>query len=276
MRGPALVSGATSWCRLLVVGSLFAASLGSAQVGQEAPDVGEDPAAAADFAGDFSLDSEQGRNVVRLAVVGTVISGTIDFAGQPGLSLVGHCHGRYAHGSTLTSSALGEFEAQVEGDVLTLAIAFEGERSPPVAFRRARGGAAAQPGAPAAPAPPASEPAPSAAAGDPRLVGTWVHQSLITSGSASLASEDLLILRADGSYSSVTGAAAGGGAGWSYDGGSGGEETERGRWRARDRVLEVQGPDGGWVRVGTYGMTDDGQTMRITYEGGGRRLWSRR
>jgi len=26
---------------------------------------------------------------------------------------------------------------------------------------------------------------------------------------------------------------------------------------------------------GTYGMTDDGSTKRITYEGGGRKLWNR-
>jgi hypothetical protein len=27
--------------------------------------------------------------------------------------------------------------------------------------------------------------------------------------------------------------------------------------------------------VGAYGMTDDGSTMRITYDGGGKKLWSR-
>jgi hypothetical protein len=265
--------------KLSAVG-LLVASLASAQVGEEPAHSGEDPDAAAELAGDFVLDSPHGRNVVSLAVVGTLISGTVDFAGQPGLSLVGHCHGRYAHGTTVTDSALGEFEAQVEGDVLTFSIAYEGEQSPPVTFTRARGGAATKPGARSAPpeaaAPPQAAPAPAADAGDPRLIATWVYQSLITSGDSSLASEQLLILRADGTYAFVTGAAAGGGAGWSYDGGSGGNETERGRWRADDGVLHMQAHGGSWRRLGKYGMTEDGQTMRITYDGGGKRLWSRR
>jgi hypothetical protein len=40
-------------------------------------------------------------------------------------------------------------------------------------------------------------------------------------------------------------------------------------------VLFVLGQNGQWARVGTYGMNDDGSTMRITYDGGGGKSWSR-
>jgi len=40
-------------------------------------------------------------------------------------------------------------------------------------------------------------------------------------------------------------------------------------------VLFVHGQNEQWARMGTYGMTDDGSTKRITYEGGGRKLWNR-
>jgi hypothetical protein len=116
---------------------------------------------------------------------------------------------------------------------------------------------------------------PGSAAGDPRLVGTWVGQTLITSGDASMASEEYLIIRADGSYAYGRGRAVAGGAGWSAQGGGGGP-IESGQWRAQDSVLYVIQPDGQWGRVGRYGMTEDGQTMRIIYDRGGRKLWTRR
>ncbi|HWC03047.1 MAG TPA: hypothetical protein VHF87_09755 [Methylomirabilota bacterium] len=40
-------------------------------------------------------------------------------------------------------------------------------------------------------------------------------------------------------------------------------------------MLYLAGPSGQWQRVGRYGVTEDGQTMRITYDAGGRKLWSR-
>ena len=40
-------------------------------------------------------------------------------------------------------------------------------------------------------------------------------------------------------------------------------------------MLFLAGSEGPWRRIGRYGMTEDGQTMRITYDRGGRKLWSR-
>jgi hypothetical protein len=89
-----------------------------------------------------------------------------------------------------------------------------------------------------------------------------------------MASEEFLVFRADGSYAYGKGRSVAGGSGWSFEGGGGPSET--GRWRAADGIFYVLQPDGQWGRVGRYGMTDDGQTMRIIYDRGGRKLWSRR
>lgn len=90
-----------------------------------------------------------------------------------------------------------------------------------------------------------------------------------------MASEEFLAFAADGNYTFGTGRAVASGTDWSYDGGAG-DATERGQWRARDGVLFLLAASGQWTRLGKYGMTDDGTTMRITYDRGGRKLWSRR
>jgi hypothetical protein len=110
-------------------------------------------------------------------------------------------------------------------------------------------------------------------AGDMRVVGTWVGQTLITSGNASMASEEFLVFRADGSYAYGRGRAVASGSTWSAEGGGG--PIERGRWRAANSVLYLLQQDGQWRRIGRYGMTEDGRTMRITYDRGGRKLWTR-
>ena len=121
----------------------------------------------------------------------------------------------------------------------------------------------------------AATPVATGGAGDNRLIGNWVHQNLITSGSASMASEEFLSFRADGSYLYGKGRSVAGGANWSYDGGSG-QGSENGRWRASDGVLYMLDLNGQWSRVGKFGFTEDLTTMRITYNSGGKKLWSRR
>jgi hypothetical protein len=125
---------------------------------------------------------------------------------------------------------------------------------------------------PSSPAPTPSEPG---HASDKRLIGNWVHQNLITSGNASFASEEFLSFRADGAYSYGKGRSVAGGGNWSYDGGRG-SGGENGRWRASDGVLYMLDQNGQWSRIGKYGFTEDLSTMRITYDRGGKKLWSRR
>jgi hypothetical protein len=97
---------------------------------------------------------------------------------------------------------------------------------------------------------------------------------MISSGDASMASEEFLVFDADGSYAYGRARTVGGGSGWSFEGGGG--PTERGRWRAENGIYYILQSDGQWRRVGKYGLTDDDQTMMITYDRGGKKLWTRR
>ena len=75
---------------------------------------------------------------------------------------------------------------------------------------------------------------------DPSLIGTWVHEQIITSASASYASMtslQILQLNADGSVSQWSRTQAGG-QNWSAD--SPGELQYRGQWQSRDGLLQVQ------------------------------------
>ena len=225
----------------------------------------------AGLAGTYTLDAPGGTFTARIDVKGTVLSGTIDLNGKSVLNLSGAVNGTYSRGTVASKDGNGQYEAQLQGDVLQLLISQQAgpnQRAAtlPMQFRRT-GAAAAKP-------PPVAAP-PDAAAGDQRLIGHWVYQEILGGGGgASLASEEHLVFRADGNYAYGKGRTAGGGADWSYDGGSGGD-VERGRWRTEKGVLFVLVQNGQWGRVGTYGMTDDGSAMRITYDGGGRKLWSR-
>jgi len=40
-------------------------------------------------------------------------------------------------------------------------------------------------------------------------------------------------------------------------------------------VHYIVGQNGQRARIGIYGLTEDGLTMRITYDHGGRKVWSR-
>lgn len=224
-----------------------------------------------DLTGTYALQTQQGLMVVRIEVTGGRLAGTLDVPGSSTIALRGNALGRYARGTISSPVDTGEFEALVEGDTLALKLSQKAQ-TVPLRLQRVDTSTAA--------APPAKVPAPSpdppvqTGTGDMRLVGTWVGQTLITSGEASMASEEFLVFRADGSYAYGKGRAVAGGSGWSYEGGGG--VTERGRWRAEDGVYYILGQNGQWKRVGRYGMTDDGQTLRIIYDAGGRKLWSRR
>jgi hypothetical protein len=224
-----------------------------------------------DLAGTYALQTPRGLMVVRIEVTGGRLAGTLDVPGSSTIVLRGNALGRYARGTIASPVDTGEFEALVEGDTLALKLSQKAQTVPLRLQRVDTSTAAAPPGKVPAPSP---GPAVQTGTRDTRLVGTWVGQTQITSGDASMASEEFLVFRADGSYAYGKGRAVAGGSNWSYEGGGG--ATERGQWRAEDGVYYILGQNGQWKRVGRYGMTDDGQTMRIIYDAGGRKLWSRR
>jgi hypothetical protein len=230
-----------------------------------------------DLTGTYALETQRGLMVVRIEVSGGRLAGTLDVPGTSTIALRGDALGRYARGaiSSAVDVDTGEFEALVEGDTLALKLSYKAE-TVPLRLQRVATSTAAPP--PGAPGPPGKGPAPSPGppvqtAGDPRLVGTWVSQSMISSGDASMASEQFLVFHADGTYVYGTGRAVAGGSSWSYEGGGG--ATERGRWRTENGIYYISTQDGEWKRVGKYGMTEDGRTMMITNDRGGKKIWNR-
>jgi hypothetical protein len=219
-------------------------------------------ASAAGFDGMYAGDVAGQNAIANLQASGERIVGSLDVGTQTRINLAGRIRGSQANGTANSRDGTGSFEAQVEGDTLVLTLA-QPDGPKQKAFRltvRMQRVVSGETGK---------------AAGDTRVVGHWSHQNLIVSGNASFASEEHLLFRADGTYVYAKGATAAGAGDWSFDGGSGGER-EDGLWRARDGMLFVLGKSGQWTRVGSYGLTEDGRTMRIAYEGGGRKLWSRR
>lgn len=109
---------------------------------------------------------------------------------------------------------------------------------------------------------------------DPALIGTWVHEQIITSASASFASMTTLLilqLNADGSVSQWSRSQAGG-QNWSAD--SPGELQYSGQWQSRDGLLQVQ----------LHGQNDYQPAARyrfseqylVTESNTGRMVWYRR
>lgn len=214
------------------------------------------------FAGVYAGEIAGQKVHASLEANGDRLVGSLDVGTQTSINLVGRVRGSVASGSANSKDGTGAFDAVVEGDTLALTLSqADGpkQKAGRVAMRlqRVAPGPKVQPG------------------GDPRLAGHWSRQNLISSGNAMFTSEEHLLFRADGTYAYVKGATAAGGSDWSFDGGNGGDR-EDGLWRAQDGVLFVVGRDGHWVRVGNYGMPEDASALRITYDGGGRKLWTRR
>jgi hypothetical protein len=235
---------------------------------------------AQSLAGTWQSDFPGGSMTLRLQVRGNVVSGVIESGGRLIANLSGTAQGDNARGAASSPEGQGSFEIQVRQDAMSLVL--EQEAGPqqqaarlPLAFRRLSM-APSQSASSGAGIPSRNTMADASdAGGDPRLVGRWSSQEVIVSSGASLASEQLLAFGADGTVVSARGRAAGGAAGWSFDGGAGGG-AERGRWRARDGSLFIERSNGQWARIGRYGMTDDGRILRIIDDSGGRTLWSRR
>ena len=109
---------------------------------------------------------------------------------------------------------------------------------------------------------------------DPRLIGAWVNEKMISSGGASFASfTTVRTMRFEGSGRVTQWVqSVGGGQSWSYNGG--GRRLEfAGRWFARDGVILVQ-PDGrsDYVEAGRYRFSSP---YLVTESREGRLIWQR-
>ena len=267
---------------------LFALHPGRIILAQIAPEESS-PAteeATSEFPGTYIFEWPDGRSVAEIHLDGSALTVTLEISGGYIFQLAGTSEGKTAHGTIVGKSGNGDFgtfEATIDGDELQITLVpraeTDEEASEPLhlVFSRAPTvDSSAQATQDATVPEQASSSVPEGTGGDDRLVGTWVYQSLITSGSDSYASEQFLIFRDDGSYSYGRGSTVAGGSGWSYNGENEEGETERGYWRAEEGILYLRDSNGQWNRIGKFGMTEDGTTMRITYDSGGRKLWSRR
>lgn len=109
---------------------------------------------------------------------------------------------------------------------------------------------------------------------DPRLVGRWVHQSMINSsggagGFASFTTERVLEFSADGQVQQTV-RSVGGGGNWSS---SGRREVEfSGRWQVRGAELWVARGAGAFEPASRYRFSGD---YLVTEGNGGKRIWAR-
>lgn len=223
---------------------------------------------AAAMTGTYRLDSPQGPITATIEVHGGRLTGSIDFFGKSTAALDGNLQGENsASGSVSSGQGSGAFAAALHDDTLELTL-FQAKGSkpatPPLVLRRivASGEHAIAPDA-------------VIDIGDKRLIGSWTYRDEFFSEEDSSARNEYLELHADGTYVLGRSGDMQDGAGESTRAAKA-HKPESGRWRAEDGVLYFmvnRGVD--WMPVGRYLLKADGRSMRISYERGNRKLWTR-
>lgn len=108
---------------------------------------------------------------------------------------------------------------------------------------------------------------------DPRLVGVWTYQEIMTGGGVSVATEMAVQLRADGIAVEGDARTVGGGADWSGDTGRSSDVTTY-RWKTENGAVYGAPADGGqWTRIADY--ETNGSRLLMMYVNGERQLWYR-
>ena len=86
-------------------------------------------AQAAGFGGIYIIENPQVRILANLERGGERVVGIIEFGGRVRINLVGTIQGNLARGSATSKDGTEAFEAQVEGDTLSMTIAQPGDRN---------------------------------------------------------------------------------------------------------------------------------------------------
>ncbi|GBD32451.1 hypothetical protein HRbin33_01416 [bacterium HR33] len=227
------------------------------------------PTGAAALDGTFRGDIAGTPSTAVLSQQGSNLSGEIDAGGYRYL-LQGTVAGNRATGTMSDPQTGGsaQFEAALRGEELSFTIRDPSAQQIELVFRRGGQGPSSA-GGPAA--------SPDEFERDPALVGVWSSQDVMTSGDASLAVENVLLVNADGTFSYGSGRAAAGGANpwgsWGIEGGPGGGEV-RGKWRTANRHIYVLLEQvGQWVLMARYYI--EGNKMLLYFSDGSRELWYR-
>ena len=224
---------------------------------------------AAAMTGTYRLDSPHGAVTATIEVHGDQLTGSIDFFGKSTATLDGNLQGENtASGSISSKQGTAAFAATLHNDTLELTL-FQGGGAKPGAtpsFTLLR----------TVPATAIVDTTPTAInVGDKRLIGSWVYRDEYISEEDSAARNEYLEFHGDGTYVfNKSGDATEGSMRSSAAGKM--RKPENGNWRAQDGVLYVMNKGGAdWIRVGLYEMKENGRSMRISYERGNRKRWTR-
>jgi hypothetical protein len=227
-------------------------------------------ALAAALTGTYRFDSPQGPITATIEVRGSRLTGSIDFFGKSHATLDGSVQSEsIASGSISFERGNGAFAAVLHDDTLELTLFQAGgpkpAATPSLSLRRTVPTAKSQDVVPEA----------GIEIGDKRLIGSWVYRDEFFSEEDAVARNEYLELHADGTYVLGKSGSVPEGVGEPPRAGQA-RKPESGHWRAEDGTLYF-GNKGGveWFAVGRYAMKADGRSMRISYERGNRKLWTR-
>lgn len=226
------------------------------------------PAFSAAMSGTYRFDSPRGPITATIEVRGSRLTGSIDFFGQSSATLEGSVQSESsASGALSFGRGSGAFAATLYDDTLALTLFQAGgpkPATPPMVLRRI---------VPAEKGPAVEEAA--IAIIDQRLIGSWVYHDEFFSEEGSAARNEYLEFHADGTCLLDNGEEVTEGDGESARPGKA-PKPRSGRWRTEDGVLYTRNNGSAdWVRIGRYAFRDQGRSMRISYERGNRKLWTR-
>ena len=215
------------------------------------------------FSGTFQGGLNGARALITLEQDGDVVRGRMDK-----IPVSGTVHGDTASGPLVDPESgmeAGTFEITAKGSALEVRLVVKDPHSgvtvtlPPIPFQRVSATAtrAARPAAPGQ--------------RDPSLVGRWRYTSTYVSGSFSVATDQWLILAADGTCSTDANM-AGGGADSSFT--ASGGDAPVGRWRSEGRVLYVSDSPNEEPQALARYYVEDGR-MLLTYGNGNKKVWER-
>lgn len=107
---------------------------------------------------------------------------------------------------------------------------------------------------------------------DPRLVGLWARQEMMSGSQGSIVTQIFLQISPDGAFVEQMGGTLGGGSDWSMQIGDSGA-GERGEWRTAGGVLMLRLPESGWVPLARYVFEPD--RLLLIYGDQSQHLWFR-
>jgi hypothetical protein len=236
------------------------------------------PGVAQSFTGSYM--SADGTRTVLSFESPTAGSVTGSISGQGvALGLQGEIDGALLAGWASGQGGSLHFHAEFSGDDLVFTLFPTGMDGQPnhdqgqsAVFRRTS--TQPQPGQSPTPQPTPPATTPAAGAHDPALVGVWVREETMVDPIMTLTTQTIMVLDAGGDFEQGEGRVVGGGAGFSFDTGSG-QERDVGQWRSEGEIVYVTGAGlNQWIPCCRYYV--EGGRMLLTFDDGSRQIWHKR